>query len=331
MQEQKSYLYLITSIALLFLLTQPHQLLAANNINSPAENAKELRAAIETKKTTQVKSKSHTIYELPISRGFDQGETCLCWAYAFFSALETLHLVEYPDERFELSRGVMQYINIKNRIELKIEKLDDHLDLEKYKGCSIESGQILDNVYLLNNYGAVQFFDYHDVISPPNYESMLNNIFAATTTEEKLTIANNELSLYFRQQIPDKTLYHNKSLTIQEFGKNLLERGTWKAYGIRKNKNNYSFVNTNFEDKPRQTWATYISRDRMIDKIKTAIINKKPVIYAGKTHIVLIYGMILDEQDNLVTLYIKDSYPDFLYESDADKLLDRLNYVVVQE
>src|SRR5438132_960543 len=53
--------------------------------------------------------------KLPVSRGFDQGDTQLCWAYATLNALEADYRVTHPGADLELSRRTMQFLTMEDR------------------------------------------------------------------------------------------------------------------------------------------------------------------------------------------------------------------------
>src|SRR5262245_17061121 len=58
-------------------------------------------------------------YKLPVSRGFAQLGTQLCWVYSTLNALESRYLYLHGGGNLELSRGAMQYLTMRDRIMRK--------------------------------------------------------------------------------------------------------------------------------------------------------------------------------------------------------------------
>ena len=52
---------------------------------------------------------------LPVSRGYDQKRTQLCWVYSGLNALETVYLVRNPGADISLSRRAMQFFTYEDR------------------------------------------------------------------------------------------------------------------------------------------------------------------------------------------------------------------------
>src|SRR5688572_20293400 len=64
---------------------------------------------------------------LPVSRGFHQLQTQLCWSYAALNTLETNYLVKHPEAQLELSRRAMQYFTYEDRYTRKINGIENYI------------------------------------------------------------------------------------------------------------------------------------------------------------------------------------------------------------
>jgi len=271
--------------------------------------------------------------ELPVSRNFDQQMTGLCWTYGFFNALETLHLVEHPDEdTLELSRGAMQYINMQDRIERQIQGIENHVDPNGRTDWAIEGGTATDAVYLLKEYGAYQYNDYHNILSGTNYKNLLKSVFAASTADERRQKASEELPKHFNDPLPEKTFFNGEWLTPVAFGTSLVTTGEWNSYAI--SKDDKEFWSEDPDSDARAGSMTYfMSREKVISKITTALKNNRPVVYSNIAHLILIYGAEFDANNNPIKFYIKNSngFPQFFYKADAKKTIDNLGEISVLE
>jgi hypothetical protein len=270
---------------------------------------------------------------LPVSRGFDQGKTCLCWSYAFFNALETLYLVNHPSSQLEISRGAMQYMNLQDRIDLKIDGVEDHLDPKKYKKCGAEGGTALSAEYILKNYGAVPFQEYHDIISPPDYTNLYYSIFIDNTTpKQKRAITDSLLPLYFGADLPETINFNGQMLSRFDFAKEILPQATWTTYALSKDGSEYSAPGLD-PDARRGEQTHFIAKDTLIEKINQSLANSRPIIYSAKNHLILIYGADYNKDDEPVSFYIKDNYErlGYFYRADFEKAINEMLEMTILE
>ncbi len=331
MEFKKRFLFL--SLFVIYTTTFSESTYAAHNTQEDSLRLYEAIAAkpLSIQEHTLPTAETKNIV-LPVSRNFNQKLTGLCWSYAFFNALETLHLVESPEDKFELSRGAMQYINMKDRIQLQIQGLDNHLDLNGSANWSVEGGTVTDAVYLLKTHGAYQFSDYHDIQSNSNYSKLWQAVFTASTTDERLAKTEEELIKHFQAPLPEKTFFNDEWLSPVEFGSSLVITGEWNSYAISKNDSEY--LATDPDPDARSGSMTYfMSREKVLEKITSALKRNRPIVYSNIAHLVLIYGAEFDSKENPINFYIKNSngFPQFFYKADAKRTLDNLGEISVLE
>jgi hypothetical protein len=310
--------------------------LSLNNsfaLHSTLQDAVQLRSKIIYNEHLRDKNTINRRVVLPVSRGFDQQKTCLCWSYAFFNALESLYLVEHPDSKLEISRGAMQYINLQDRIDLKIDGIEDHLDPTVYRNCGAEGGTPLSAEYLMKNYGAVPYAEYHDIISPPNYTDLHNLIFVDNTTpKQKKTVTAALLPAYFGADIPETTYFNGQLLSGLEFVNQIMPKGRWTTYALSKDGSDYIARGLD-PDARRNEQTHFIAKEHFIQKINQSLAQKRPVIYSNNHHVILIYGADYNQNDELISFYIKDSYErlGYYYKADFEKALKEIMEMTVLE
>jgi len=304
-------------------------------LHSTVKDAEQLRNKIiyNENLTPNTKSKITKRIVLPVSRGFDQQKTCLCWSYAFFNALESLYMVKHPNSKLEISRGSMQYINLQDRVDLKILGVEDHLNPKVYKGCGAEGGTPLSAEYILKNYGALPYDEYHDIISPTEYTNLYYSIFVDNTTpKQKKAMTDSLLPTYFGGDLPEMTHFNSQFISRLDFATQILPQGSWNTYAISKDGSEYIAKGLD-PDARRNEQTHFIAREHFIQKINQSLANERPVIYSNDHHVILIYGADYNEQDELVSFYIKDSYErlGYYYKADFEKALDQIMEMTILE
>ncbi len=270
---------------------------------------------------------------LPVSRGFDQQDTCLCWSYAFFSALETLYRVKHPDTLMEISRGAMQYINMQDRFDLAILGIEDHINPKEYKDCWAEGGTPLSAKYILQHYGATPYSAYHDIVSPPDYRHIYHSIFSGTTTtKQKKQALSPLLANYFSYEIPDKVFFDGQWMSNLTFANAILPKFNWITYAISKDNSDYYGPGLD-PDKRRNEQTHFVPKEVFIQKLKTALENNRPIVYSNDHHVILIYGADFDKSGNILYLYIKDSYESlgYFYKANFENALMEVSEVTIPE
>jgi hypothetical protein len=270
---------------------------------------------------------------LPVSRGFDQGDTGLCWSYAFFSAIETIYQVNHPKSQLEISRGAMQYINMQDRFDLAILGVEDHVNPKKYGSYNAEGGTPLSAEYIMKNYGATTYDDYQDILSPPDYSDIYYAVFADnTTTKQKKATAKSQLSNYFIYEIPENTNFNGRRLTNLAFAKEILPKGKWVTYAISKDDSDY-YGQGKDPDRRRNEQTHFIPKAMFIEKIKQSLENNLPIVYSDNRHVTLIYGADFTKNDDILRFYVKDSYESlgYFYKADFKKSMKQVSEVTLLE
>lgn len=302
---------------------------------STIQDAEQLRNKIIYHESS-VPSLQNTTYKsivLPVSKGFDQLETCLCWSYAFFNALETLDLVEHPNRTLEFSRGAMQYFNLQDRIDLKIAGAEDHLDPKKYKKCWPEGGTPQSAAYILKDQGALPFNDYHDVVSPPEYKELYYSIFAeGSTPEQQKAMSDSLLPVYFTYTPAKTTHFNGLEMSRVHFAEAVMPRGNWVTYGISKDGSEYT-GNSLDPDARRGEQTHFIAKAAFVKKMNESLAKSRPILYSNDHHVILIYGADYNKNNKLISFYIKDSYESlgYYYKADVTKALEEIMEMTVLE
>ena len=254
---------------------------------------------------------------LPISRGFNQRTTSLCWAYATLSALETIYLVRNPEAPgIELSRRAMQYYTMEDRYRRSIKKVDTYIR---------EGGVVLDAVRLIQSNGIVAFDDYYDIADPygqgdirtliNSAQGFTNQIVAMVEGMDTVYTAPPTLTHMPRSPTPADA---NLALVEAEAGalaRLALSLDMWESYTP-------SSTQSGFYDHPDpdarwENVSWYMPRSEFPDRIKQALKAGFPVIISIRTHALLIYGAEYDSNGSATVYYIKDSYPDYYYPANA--------------
>jgi hypothetical protein len=256
----------------------------------------------------QSKGVQETI-KLPVSRGFDQKMTGLCWAYSTLSALETIYMVRNPEEpKVELSRRAMQYYTMEDRYRRFIKNVKAHFN---------ERGVVLDAIRLIQANGIVSFDDYADIIDPYGQVDIRNMINSADNVTDKIIAMYKGMDIVYTTppivtQIPHSTTLDNSDQKyIKEKAGDLarlvLSGDVWQSYTPSETK--VGFHNHPDSDSRWENKSWYMPRCKFPGRIKQALKAGFPVIVTIRGHTVMVYGADYDSNGLPVTYYIKDSYP----------------------
>ncbi|MBY0515509.1 MAG: hypothetical protein K2P81_01280 [Bacteriovoracaceae bacterium] len=272
--------------------------------------AQALRNAIEIRLSSVAKQKIQTI-KLPVTRGFDQKDSQLCWVHSFLNAQETLYLIKHPREKMELSRSYFQYQNLKDRMSRLIESEEEFAS---------ERGTPLDAFSLAQEHGLLRFEEYSELLSgiDGRYPSIIRLIKRAGSEEEKYRTLEDQL----------KSLFAPLPNINEGFTHEILKGQKWIAYAPG-SKEGWALHPDS--DARLGTVAYFMKMSKIIEKIRTSLQKGIPVTYGGNGHSVLIYGAELDSQFRPQKYFIKDSYSPYFYSADPQSLHENLLEVSIPE
>lgn len=269
----------------------------------PRENALRLRQSIEASpfKNLALERRAVEVIKLPVSRGFDQKDSQLCWTHSFFNAIETIELIKNPSRKLELSRAAFQRRTMEDRFQRRLEGTDHFMS---------ERGTPMDALALARRFGLVAWEDYTDIVlgTDRRYASLFR--VAQTTTLHEA------LDSVFRPW-PQVTRFAGRSVTPLMLAEELLKDQTWVAFAPGDNEGWGDHPDT---DARPETRAYEMSLEKITDLIREALRDHRPVTYGGNGHSVLIYGASYDDAGKPLKYFIKDSYPSYFYEAAASKL-----------
>jgi len=324
MRKQSTITKTILISTILFLISVN----TAQAVDGTYEEALEIRRLLsadmpdlqkEPLANTQSAAAAETIV-LPVSRGFNQRGTSLCWAYATLNALETVYLVRNPEGLdVELSRRAMQYYTMEDRYRRSIKAVNTYLT---------EAGIALDALRLIQSNGIVAFDDYYDITGPYGQANIPTMIDSAGSFTEKMMAMYEGLDLVYTApptltHMPDNQAQGRFGPTLMEaeagdLARLVLASDVWQSYAPSETK-----VGFHEHPDPDARWENlswYMPRSEFPGRIKQALEAGCPVMVTVRNHCVLLYGADYDSDGSPVTYYIKDSYPDYYYLSDADEL-----------
>lgn len=312
---------------------------AAQALEGTYEEAMEIRRllraeTLDPRAEPRVKAQSSAVAEtivLPVSRGFNQRNTSLCWAYATLNALETIHLVRNPEgPDVELSRRAMQYHTMEDRYRRSIKKVETYIH---------EGGIALDAIRLIQSNGIVSFDDYYDITDPYGQANIGAMINSAGSFTDKIMAMSQGMDIVYTApptltHIPNKSDVNDPNATYVEaeagaLAKLVLALDVWQSYTPSETK-----VGVHDHPDPDARWENvswYMPRSEFPGRIRQALQAGFPVIVSIQNHGVLLYGADYDSKGSPLTYYIKDSYNsfriiggslafDYYYRSDAGLL-----------
>ncbi|MFZ2145863.1 MAG: hypothetical protein WAV28_01485 [Sedimentisphaerales bacterium] len=256
---------------------------------------------------------------LPVSRGFNQRSTSLCWAYATLNALETIYLVRNPEGLdVELSRRAMQYYTMEDRYRRSIKGVNTYLS---------EAGVVLDAIRLIQSNGIVSFDDYYDINEPYGQANIREMINSAESFTDKIIAMYEGMDIVYTApptltHIPSEVVGRSGSATVEaeagDLARLVLAGDVWQSYAPSETK--VGFHDHPDPDSRWENMSWYMPRSEFPGRIKQALEAGFPVIVTIQVHALLIYGADYDSDGSPVVYYMKDSYPDYYYLANADNL-----------
>jgi len=268
---------------------------------------------------------------LPVSQGFHQGGTGLCWAYATLNALETIYLVRNPEGLdVELSRRAMQYYTMEDRYRRSIKNVNTYIT---------EAGVAVDALRLIQSNGIVTFDDYYDIFDPYGQANIDAMIDGGESFTDKIRAMYEGMNLVYTApptltHMPSSLSVDEPNLTYVEaepgdLARLVLAKDVWQSYAP-------SETEVGFHDHPDpdsrwENLSWYMPRSDFPGRIKQALEAGFPVMVTVRNHVVLLYGADYDDSGAPLTYYIKDSYDElrfldgylywgYFYKADADYL-----------
>jgi hypothetical protein len=269
----------------------------------PRENALRLRRSIEASPFTNLarERREAEVIKLPVSRGFDQKDSQLCWTHSFFNALETMELVKHPARKLELSRAAFQRRTMEDRLQRRLDGTDDFMS---------ERGTPMDALALARRFGLVAWEDYTDIVLGADGR------YARTLRAAESTSLQEALDGVFAPW-PQLTRFAGRSVTPLMLAEELLKDQQWVAFAPGNNEGWGDHPDT---DARPETRAYEMSQEKIINLIREALRDQRPVTYGGNGHSVMIYGASYDETGRPLKYFIKDCYPSYFYEAAPSKL-----------
>ncbi len=269
----------------------------------PRENALRLRQSIEASPFQNMAQERREVevIKLPVSRGFDQKDSQMCWTHSFFNAIETMELIKNPNRKLELSRAAFQRRTMEDRLQRRLDGTDNFMS---------ERGTPMDALALALRFGLVAWDDYSDIVL--GTDGRYGSVFRVAET----TSLQEALDRVFAPW-PELTRFAGRSVPPLILADELLKDQTWVAFAPGRNEGWGDHPDT---DARPETRAYEMPLEKITHLIREALRDNRPVTYGGNGHSVMIYGASYDEAGKPLKYFIKDSYPSFFYEAAPSKL-----------
>lgn len=252
--------------------------------------------------------------KLPVSRGFHQLGTELCWSYAQLNALESAYRVRHESSNLELSRRTMQYYTIADRYVLRI-----HGEAS-YTG---ERGVAVDAMRLLTDNGLVAFADFTDIADPYGDFDLRRAVDRAPNEAAKLEVLEAGLGEIYGVPPQETHLESEAPITRAALTENVIEGAVWQSYAISRDGREGWRAHPDPDARPGvQSW--FMAASKIEARIKAALQAGYPVEITIGGHCLLIYGAAYDASSRPTRYFIKDSYPDYFYEANPRETLANL-------
>ncbi|MBI4862349.1 MAG: hypothetical protein HY815_19130 [Candidatus Riflebacteria bacterium] len=250
---------------------------------------------------------------LPVSRGFDQRSTSLCWVYATLSGLESALRVRQPQSAVELSRRTMQVQTIEDRFLRKIHQTASYIG---------ERGVAVDAMRLLAENGLVAFDDFTDIDDPYGSFDIAGAVDGAVGEPAKIAALQHGLARVYG--VPPSTT-HLEGVVVSRAA--LAEAVTagqvWQSYAIA-NQGAEGYRPHPDPDARAGAVSWFMPAPRIVDRIKAALLAGYPLEITLGGHCLLLYGAAYDKLGKPTRYYIKDSYPGYFYKADPARVMENL-------
>jgi hypothetical protein len=276
------------------------------------EAARRLKASIEQREPPTQRAAEK--YLLPVTRGFNQRLSQLCWAYSTLNALETLNLVRHPERPLELSRGYLQHTTWQDRLERRLTDPGAQLS---------DRGTAINAIRLIQEKGIAQFGDYTDTSSKysPDTDAILEHVAPFPSLQEKLATIASDLAAFYGK-LPTSTTIQPQGLRLStlELGRELTGDQPWISYAVANSTHPVGWGADPDPDARGDYLVKFTPMVEILAKMRESLKHGIPLMYSNLAHLVMIYGAEYDHQGNALTFYIKDSYPGYFYQATPESL-----------
>lgn len=250
---------------------------------------------------------------LPVSRGFDQRSTSLCWAYASLSALETRLRVGSPGTTVELSRRAMQFQTIRDRFLRKIHQTGTYVG---------ERGVAVDAFQLLTEGGLVAFDDFTDIDDPYGNFNIGAAVQNASGEAAKVHALEQGLARVYGVP-PSTTHFEGQSMPATQLATTVKAGQVWESFAIATD-GVEGYRPHPDPDSRAGARSMFISAQKLTGRIKQALAAGFPLEITLGGHCLLLYGATYDGAGLPTSYFIKDSYPGYFYKADPARIMETL-------
>ena len=252
-------------------------------------------------------------YVLPVSRGFSQEGTELCWVYATLNALESIFLARNESQKNELSRRTMQYFTFEDRYLRYIKGIENYLS---------ERGVAVDAIRLIQAGGLVAFRDYKDIVDPYGDADITRDVDHASTSDQKIQILYTDLDIVYSRP-PNATHFDDTPISREGLAKQFLGNQVWESYAAASS-GEEGYRRHPDPDARQEAVSWYMPRSKFAQRIKAALKANYAVEVTIGGHCIMLYGAEYDSNGTPLHYYMKDSYPDYFYTANPAKLHETL-------
>lgn len=275
------------------------------------QEAMNLKEASYLEVDKEIKNNTVKEIKLPVSRGFNQKRTALCWVYSALNMIETNYLYAHQGAQIELSRRFLQYYTMEDRF---LRHIIGESTLISERGVSVDA------ISLIRLNGIVVFDDFLDVSDPYGDYYIKRNVDAQIYFEDKIN------TLYFGLKKkyglpPRETTFNSEDFSAIELANLLIGNYVFESYGISKD-GFEGYGDHPDPDARNGTKSYFIGADKVHELIKNSLENGNAVEYSTRVHSLMIYGSNYDSEANPLVYFVKDSYPDYFYTISPEYIIN---------
>jgi hypothetical protein len=247
---------------------------------------------------------------LPVSPGYDQGGSGLCWAFATLNAVETDYLVGNLGTSIALSRAAMQTLNMEDRYLRKIMGIENNV---------WEGGTPVNAIDIVRRSGLFAFADYH----PAPVNEPWRDPFALLTLGMRPQISEMYRDLdQVYGALPAQTHGVDGAVAAPtEVAKKVLADSVWTAYGAPWSGTAPGWSTHYDPDARSGTLAKFVTESQFGALVYLSLQAGHALTIDWGGHEEELYGAAFDATDTPTLFYIKGSYgPNYTYQADATAL-----------